>query len=512
MSERTDVRVVGRVVASVLLAAGEATPDEVARANAALSVFNRPELGQADFVPATPEELARLVPVELRASLFGLLVELAGDEPIRRRIAEAFGALWQVGDTPEALASGGAGAGVGEHDGAGGADGADGADAADAAESADRVGSAGDTAAGSRRGPAVLRWLIGRLPRHQVPTHLDNDDDEENAMTHQASPYRSDEAPQVDVVERSPLRVRVERIHAEYRAVVEAVESVIVGKRDVIERVLTAIAARGHVLLVDVPGVGKTQLCKSIAAAIQTSFGRIQFTPDLLPMDITGANVFDVKEREFRFRPGPIFTHILLADEINRATPKTQSALLEVMEERSVTVDGVTHRLAEPFQVLATMNPLDHQGTYALPAAQIDRFMIMLEMGYPTPDDEVRVLDYHLGATSPLAAVQPVISRAHLLQWHETVSMIHVTPELKRSVVDSVTRLRRTTEDGQTLSPRATIAWVRAAQARAMLQGREFVTMEDILDVAPDVLRHRLWTDATTVRERLRAVAIAGAR
>jgi MoxR-like ATPase len=186
--------------------------------------------------------------------------------------------------------------------------------------------------------------------------------------------------------------------------------------------------------------------------------------------------------------------------------------LLEVMEERSVTVDGVTHRLAEPFQVLATMNPLDHQGTYALPAAQIDRFMIMLEMGYPTPDDEVRVLDYHLGATSPLSAVQPVISRAHLLQWHETVAMIHVTPELKRNVVDYVTRLRRTTEDGQTLSPRATIAWVRAAQARAMLQGREFVTMEDILDIAPDVLRHRLWTDATTVRERLRAVAIAGAR
>ena len=488
MNERTDVRVLGRVVASVLLAAGEASSDEIVRANAALSVFNRPELRQADFEPATPEELARLVPTELRASLFELLVELAGDEPIRRRIADAYGVLWRVSDDAAPVATD---------------------DSAGESDPAEIRGVA------PRRGPAVLRWLIGRLPRHQVPTHLDNDDDdddEENAMTEQASPYRSDDAQQVEAVERSPLRVRVERIHAEYRAVVDAVESVIVGKRDVIERVLTAIAARGHVLLVDVPGVGKTQLCKSIAAAIQTSFGRIQFTPDLLPMDITGANIFDVKDREFRFRPGPIFTHILLADEINRATPKTQSALLEVMEERSVTVDGVTHRLAEPFQVLATMNPLDHQGTYALPAAQIDRFMIMLEIGYPTPDDEVRVLDYHLGATSPLAAVQPVISRAHLLQWHETVPMIHVTPELKRSVVDYVTRLRRTTEDGQTLSPRATIAWVRAAQARAMLQGREFVTMEDILDVAPDVLRHRLWTDATTVRERLRAVAIAGAR
>jgi len=306
--------------------------------------------------------------------------------------------------------------------------------------------------------------------------------------------------------------VRVEKIRDQYRAVVDVVESVIVGKRNVIERVMTAIAARGHVLMVDVPGVGKTQMCKAIAAAIQASFGRIQFTPDLLPMDITGANIFDMKDREFRFRPGPIFTHILLADEINRATPKTQSALLEVMEERSVTIDGVTHRLAEPFQVLATMNPLDHQGTYALPAAQIDRFMIMIEIGYPTPEDEVRVLDYHLGATPPLASVQPVISRGDLMAWHETVPMIHVTPELKRTVVEYVTRLRRTTEDGMTLSPRATLAWVRAAQARAMLSGREFVTIEDVLDVSPDVLRHRLWTDGATVRERLRAVAIAGAR
>lgn len=494
MTERTDVRVVGQVVASVLLAAGDPTPDEVARANAALSVLNRPPLRDADLVAATPEELARLVPLEMRAPLVALLHELGGDEPIRRRIADAYTELWQatesaVSDTHDCPSD----------------------DLHDEASHHKRDGAFGNSRA---RGPAVLRWLIGGLPRHQVPTQLRADiTDQENHMTDViAHPYRADETLQAEAVERSPLRVRVERIRAEYRAVVDAVESVIVGKRDVIERALTAVAARGHVLLVDVPGVGKTQLCKSIAAAIQTSFGRIQFTPDLLPMDMTGANVFDVKDREFRFRPGPIFTHILLADEINRATPKTQSALLEVMEERSVTVDGVTHRLAEPFQVLATMNPLDHQGTYALPAAQIDRFMIMLEMGYPTPDDEVRVLDFHLGATPPLSSVRPVISREHLLLWHETVPLIHVTPELKRSVVDYVTRLRRTTEDGQTLSPRATIAWVRAAQARAMLSGREFVTMEDILDVAPDVLRHRLWTDATTVRERLRAVAIAGAR
>jgi MoxR-like ATPase len=459
----SDVRFVGRVIAGVVLATGECTRADFERANQAMDALGRPPLGEHDLVAGTPEQLAPMIPDELRGPVLDILYALTGDEPIRRRLADAYAQLWH--EAPDAPAP---------------------------------------VRGNNHR---VLRWLIGKLPRHQEG----DAPDEENDMNVKG-PYRGDEVPQVAPVERSPLRVRVERIRAEYRAVVDAVESVIVGKRDVIERVLTAIAARGHVLLVDVPGVGKTQLCKAIAAAIQTSFGRIQFTPDLLPMDITGANVFDVKDREFKFRPGPIFTHILLADEINRATPKTQSALLEVMEERCVTVDGVTHQLAEPFQVLATMNPLDHQGTYALPAAQIDRFMVMLEIGYPTPDDEVKVLDYHLGAQSPLAQVRPVINGANLIMWRETVPLIHVTPELKRTVVDYITKLRRTADDGQAISPRATLAWVRAAQARAMLAGREFVTIEDLLDVAPDVLRHRLWTDAATVRERLRAVAIAGAR
>jgi MoxR-like ATPase len=305
--------------------------------------------------------------------------------------------------------------------------------------------------------------------------------------------------------------VRVERIHQEYLRVIEAVEHVIIGKRDAVERVLAAMAARGHVLLVDVPGVGKTQLCKALAAAIDTRFGRIQFTPDLLPLDITGASVFDVRDKSFRFRHGPVFTHILLADEINRATPKTQAALLEVMEERAVTVDGVTHRLEEPSQVLATMNPIDHQGTYALPAAQIDRFMVMLELGYPAPDDEVRVLDRHLAAEPPLAQVKPIISRPAFLEWRETAPHIHVSPEVKRAAVEYVNGLRRDAEEGHAVSPRATLSWVRCAQARAMLSGREFVTMEDLLDVAPDVLRHRLWTDGATVRERLRAVSLRAA-
>ena len=457
-----DARRVGRVIAGMLLATGQPGEDDLARANDGLSALGRPPLAEGDFVSETPESLAPLIPVELRAGVLELLYVLAGDEPIRRRFADAYAGLWREETEP---------------------------------------------APQPRRGRPVLRWLIGKLPRHQVGAASKEDE-----MIERQGPYRDVEIEvEAAPVERTPLRVRVERICSEYKKVVDTVERVIVGKRDVVERVLTAMAAKGHVLLVDVPGVGKTQLCKAIAAAIETRFGRIQFTPDLLPMDITGANVFDPRDKQFYFRPGPIFTHLLLADEINRATPKTQSALLEVMEERCATVDGTTHRMEEPFQVLATMNPVEHQGTYPLPAAQIDRFMVMLELGYPSPDDEVRVLDYHLGAASPLDAIDPVITRAAFLEWRETVPQIHVSPELKRSAVDYINKLRKTADDGQSISPRATLAWVRCAQARAMLCGREFVTMDDLLHVAPDVLRHRLWTDAATVREKLRAVAM-GAR
>jgi MoxR-like ATPase len=457
-----DARRVGRVIAGMLLATGQPSEEDRARANEGLAALGRPALADGDFVSETPESLAPLIPLELRAGVLELLYVLAGDEPIRRRFADAYAGLWREETEP---------------------------------------------AVTPRRGRPVLRWLIGKLPRHQVGAASKEDE-----MIERQGPYRDVEIEvEAAPVERTPLRVRVERICGEYRRVVDTVERVIVGKRDVIERVLTAMAAKGHVLLVDVPGVGKTQLCKAIAAAIETRFGRIQFTPDLLPMDITGANVFDPRDKQFYFRPGPIFAHLLLADEINRATPKTQSALLEVMEERCATVDGTTHRMEEPFQVLATMNPIEHQGTYPLPAAQIDRFMVMLELGYPSPDDEVRVLDYHLGAASPLDAIEPVITRAAFLEWRDTVPQIHVSPELKRSAVDYINKLRKTADDGQSISPRATLAWVRCAQARAMLCGREFVTMDDLLHVAPDVLRHRLWTDAATVREKLRAVAM-GAR
>jgi len=446
----------------VLCACGQPSAEAVARANEGLSALGRPPLVDTDATGETPETLAPVIPEAMRPHVLELLYELAGDEPIARRLAEAYAGLWHA-PAPAPVEK--------------------------------------------QSGSPMVRWLVGQLPRHQIGSAPQEDE-----MIEKSGPYREVEVLEAAPVQRTPLRQRVERIAAEFTRVVDAVENVIIGKRDVIERVLTAMAAKGHVLLVDVPGVGKTQLCKALAAVIETRFGRIQFTPDLLPMDITGANIFDPRDKQFYFRPGPIFTNVLLADEINRATPKTQSALLEVMEERCCTVDGVTHRLEEPFQVLATMNPIDHQGTYELPAAQIDRFMVMLDIGYPSADDEVKVLDYHLGATSPLEALRPVISRAAFIEWRETVPQIHVTPELKRTAVDYIHRLRKGAEEGQAISPRATLSWVRAAQAKAMLSGREFVTMEDLLHVAPDVLRHRLWTDAATVRERLRAVAVTGAR
>ena len=295
-----DTRPARRAIAGLLLATGAPTPTELELAGDRLRALGWPPLGDGDLVRETPESLAPRIPRALHADVLSLLYELAGDEPIRRRIADAYAGLWH--GAPDRRAHGAA-----------------------------------------PRGSAVTRWLIGRLPHHQV-----GGTSQEDGMIERGTPYRGGEiAAPAD--ERTPLRRRVERIQGEFHRVVAAVEQVIVGKRDVIERAITAIAARGHVLLVDAPGVGKTQLCKAIACAIATRFGRIQFTPDLLPMDITGANVFDVRDKQFHFRPGPIFTHILLADEINRATPKTQSALLEVMEERSVTVDGVTHGVEEPF-------------------------------------------------------------------------------------------------------------------------------------------------------------------
>jgi MoxR-like ATPase len=465
----TDVRAVPRALGALLCALGRPTDAELARANAGLARLSLPLLAARDLTQATPESLAPLVPVEARAGVLALMRQIAADQPIRARLARAYAQLWALEEraptpTPTPTPSDGAAAGG---------------------------------------GGSVVRWIVGKLPAHVTAPERPPSD----------GPYRSGETRAPEAA-RAPgaapaptLRDRVERIGVQFAAVRDAVEQVIIGKRDVIERVLCAMAARGHVLLVDVPGTGKTQLCKALAAAIDLKFSRVQMTPDLLPLDVTGASVWDPRDKRFVFRAGPVFTNLLLADEINRATPKTQSALLEVMEERSVTVDGTTHTLAAPFGVLATMNPLDHQGTYALPAAQIDRFMVMLEIGYPSADDEVRMLDRHLAAESALAGVRPVIARDDLVDWQATVPLIHVAPAVKRAAVEWVHALRAESPDRPTVSPRATLAWVRLAQARALTLGREFVTVDDLVEVAPDVLRHRLWSDGDSVRERLRAAA-----
>jgi MoxR-like ATPase len=269
---------------------------------------------------------------------------------------------------------------------------------------------------------------------------------------------------------------------------------VILGKDEVIARVLWAVAAGGHVLFRDVPGVGKTVLAKAFAASVAATFKRIQFTPDLLPMDVSGANVFDMRQKTFTFQPGPVFTNVLLADEINRAPPKTQSALLEVMEERQVTVEGVTHTLDAPFVTLATMNPLDDEGTYPLPAAQLDRFMMMLSVGYPPEEAETKMLEVHLGASSPLAEITPVVTRADVLEWQKTVPKIYVSPEIRRYLVTLMRALRSDHRNLRSVSPRSTLLLARACQARALFEGRAFVTVEDVKVLAPDVLGHRVLT------------------
>jgi MoxR-like ATPase len=289
-----------------------------------------------------------------------------------------------------------------------------------------------------------------------------------------------------------PLQETIRRIGQQFNQVVGNIERVILGKTDVVRKTLTCMTARGHVLLLDVPGVGKTVLARSIAASIHCSFKRIQFTPDLLPMDITGTSVFNLRKKAFEFKEGPVFANLLLADEINRATPKTQAALLEVMAEGQVTVEGVTHELPPPFLVIATMNPLDHDGTYPLPAAQLDRFTMRLSMGYPGAEAELRMLDVHLGHNVALDGLEPVISEDDFLSWQQTVPYVYCSDAVKRYVVALVTEMRNDTDCLQAASPRSTLMLMRTAMAAAMLQGRDHVTPQDIQLVAPDVMAHRL--------------------
>jgi len=283
--------------------------------------------------------------------------------------------------------------------------------------------------------------------------------------------------------------------------VATAVESVIEGKAEAVRLALTVLLAEGHVLIEDVPGVGKTMLAKALARSTDCSVRRIQFTPDLLPSDITGVSAYNQERREFEFKPGPVFANIVVGDEINRASPKTQSALLECMEERQVTVDGTTYPLAPPFMIMATQNPIEMEGTYPLPEAQRDRFTARIAMGYPSPESELAMLDAH-GSSSPLEALEPVAGAEDMRDLITAVRQVHVADALKQYVISLVTATRSTPELRLGASPRATLHLLRASRARAALDGRDFVIPDDVQALALPVLAHRLLPSAEALLAR----------
>lgn len=285
--------------------------------------------------------------------------------------------------------------------------------------------------------------------------------------------------------------MQVAEIHTVAQTLSENICKAIVGKKDVIDQVLTALFAGGHILLEDMPGTGKTTLAKSIARSVDCSCTRVQFTPDLLPSDLTGINYYNQKQGEFVFRQGPVFTNVLLADEINRATPRTQSSLLECMEEGQITVDSVTYPLEQPFFVIATQNPVEIQGTFPLPEAQMDRFMMRLSLGYPSKEFEIEMLG-RFSSASPIDSLESVITKQQLIEAQKAVRQITLSKDLLGYIVELVEASRNHPQVRMGVSPRGALALMHASQAKAALSGRDFVTPDDVKSVAVDVMAHRL--------------------
>jgi MoxR-like ATPase len=300
------------------------------------------------------------------------------------------------------------------------------------------------------------------------------------------------------------LPLTIDQVAQLSRQILDEIERVVIGKRRVLELVLIAVLADGHVLLEDFPGLAKTLIARSFAAVTRLDFKRIQFTPDLMPSDVTGSFIFNQRSGDFVFRPGPVFANFVLADEINRAPAKTQAALLEAMQERQVTIEGTTHRLQPPFIVMATQNPIEYEGTYPLPEAQLDRFLLRISVGYPTREEEWQVLQRRLERRADEATLSPVVDGATLIAMQQAIETIHVSPAVGHYMVDLVASTRISSQVQVGASPRGSLALLKLARCRAALAGRDFVIPEDVKAVAIPALSHRLMLRPELWAQRLR--------
>lgn len=305
-------------------------------------------------------------------------------------------------------------------------------------------------------------------------------------------------------------RVNLEEFAQRFEHLKENIGNIIVGQEETVDIMLTAILANGHVLLEGVPGVAKTLLARLVARLVDAQFKRVQFTPDLMPSDILGTTVFNMQKSEFSFHRGPVFSDILLVDEINRAPAKTQAALFEVMEERQVTIDGNSYEMGDFYTVIATQNPVEQEGTYKLPEAQLDRFLMKITVGYPSVDDEVQIMERHQAGniSVKLENVQPILTKEELLKFRKLVGEIYLDSSLLRYIAEIIQQTRISKSVFLGASPRASIAIMQSSKAYAMLQGRDFVTPEDIKFVAPYVLQHRIQLDAEAEMEGLGVVTV----